>query len=247
MSSQPLLTDLLHPTGGPVPTFAQRTFEGAQLMGPQSPARFEGCTFRKVHFEAVKGKHASLASSAFIGCELRDCYFGPATLDLQAVTFRDCKLEDVTFMLGKLIAADFSGFRLTDVYFRRADLSGASFRDTTLKRVSFERASLTNADFTGCQLVQGDFWGEPPWHDATVPDEIRYSFAIIDDPLQRVDQLLGSTAYSASDRENLLTLREWLSNWANNSPSAMIAYRELNEVFDRETFVWLLKQLRGAG
>jgi Pentapeptide repeats (9 copies) len=215
-------------------------------VNPQQPAIFEHCSFRDVRFETARATRATLASSRFVECQLQRCYFGPATLDLRGVAFRGCKLTDVTFMLGKLAAADFSGTELVDVYFRRADLTSASFRDTTLKRVSFEQATLLNADFTGCRLIQGDFWGEPPWQDAIVADEVRYSFAIIEQPFDRIDQLLESKAYLPSEREHLLTLRKWLDSWVTDRSAVMLAYRELDKLFDRATFTWLLKQLRGA-
>lgn len=246
MPSQPSLKDLLRPVSGPAPSFVERSFIAQRLVGPQRPGVFKACKFRDTRFEAERATRATLAHSLFADCELHGCHFGPATLDLQSVAFRDCKLRDVTFMLGKLAAADFSGSELVNVYFRRANLSDASFRGATLQRVSFERATLTSADFTGCRLVEGDFWGEPPWHDATVPDDLRYAFAIIDHPIQRIDELRHHTAYSDSERNHLATLRNWLVGWRADSSSVLLAYRELDTLFDWATFVWLLKQLRGA-
>lgn len=181
-----------------------------------------------------------------MNCELSNCYFGPATLDLRGVVFSGSKLKDVTFMLGKLRHADFTNAVLDNVVLRKSDLTGASFRAATLKRVCFERASLQGADFSDCTLVDGDFWGEPPWDGATVPDHVRYSFAVISEPIRRIDVLLRSPELSAIQREHLLRLHEWLMGWAADRPEVLIAHRELSTVFDFPTFAWLLKQLKGT-
>jgi hypothetical protein len=187
-----------------------------------------------------------MAGSRFSNCDLDNCYFGPATLDLRNTSFAGSKLLDVTFMLGKLAAADFTGAQLKKVTFRRADLTGASFRQATLRRVSFERATLRNADFTGCRLIQGDFWGEIPWDDAIVEDEIRYSFGRVVAPLRVIETLLASREYTNEQCEHFGRLRDWLLGWASQSPEVTLSYDDLTEVFDKATFVWLLKQLNSG-
>ena len=246
MTPHPLLRDLLRPSTEPAPLFVGRTYKGDCLLNPVRPAVFEHCSFTDVKFEAARGAKASLAGTRFSHCELDNCYFGPATLDLRGTSFAGCKLDGVTFMLGKLAGSDFSGAVLKNVALRRADLTGASFRGATLKRVSFERATLLEADFTDCTVLQGDFWGEPPWDGAIVSDDIRYSFAIVKTPVLVIEQLLELHDYSVSQRQHLHQLRDWLLGWAPNSPEVMIAHRELANVFDKDNFIWLLKQLKGA-
>lgn len=246
MTSQPLLKDLLRPASGPLPVFSDRRYDGDCVVNPVRPAVFEHCTFRNVRFEAAKASRASLAGSRFLDCSFESCYFGPATLDLRNTAFLASSLKHVVFMLGKLAASDFSDSHLKDVAFRSADLTGSSFRRTKLTRVSFERATLQQADFTDCTLVQGDFWGEPPWDGAIVDDDIRYSFAIIEAPLQRIEQLLSAATYSVAERERFVALREWLLRTFSGVSVVMLHHRELRQLFDKATFVWLLKQLKGA-
>lgn len=246
VASTPSLKSLFLPAASPGPPVVGENFKEQRVVNAAGVRRFERCTFVDIRFEMSPGQKGSLAGSEFAECSFRRCYFGPATLDLSRTSFRGSDLRDVEFMLGRLSHSSFAEARLRNVTFRSARLLSASFQGATLQRVSFERATLTGADFMDVRLLNGDFWGEPPWHDALVPDEVRYSFGIVRDLLARLDQALASDLFSADERSRIQAIRDWVGEWDPKGPEAMLLYREVSHLVDLPLFVRLLKHLKGA-
>lgn len=244
MAPTPSLKSLFLPVASTDPPVVGAAFKDQRVVNAAGVGRFERCTFVDVRFEMLPGQKGTLAGSEFAECSFRQCYFGPATLDLSRTSFRGSELRDVEFMLGRLSHSSFAGAHLRNVTFRSARLMNASFKGATLRRVSFERATLTGADFTDVQLIQGDFWGEPPWHDALVTDEVRYSFGIVRDLLGRLNQAAVSDLFSADERPRIQAVRDWVGEWAPQGPEAMLLYREVSRFIDKPLFVRLLKHLK---
>ncbi len=204
---------------------------------------FRRCLFREVRFECKGTQKRSFANCDFSGSVLRDCYFGPATLNLAGASFESADLRDVTFMLGRLAGARFKDAKLKDVALRSAVLHRADFRGATLDRTSLEKADLRDADFTDAIFHQMDFWGEPDYTGATIADELRYRFGIVTQPYQRLQQLLNRNVLTESDDQTARTLLDRIPSF-KGVPEGMINYDELGAGIELASFVRVLKALK---
>lgn len=130
------------------------TFDELRLEGTNVYDRvFDGCTFRRCHFEQV----------VFNGCRFTDCRFEAS--DLIGVRFVDTSLIDVGFRGGRAMGVDwselrrltlgirFDGVRLDYSNFAELPLSGTRFHDCSLRDAVFSGADLRRADFRGSELV----------------------------------------------------------------------------------------------
>jgi len=174
------------------------------------------------------------------------CEFGPRTLDLAEAQFVDCQLVSTSFILASLPNARFERSTLRDVRFRNGKLVNALFSQSTLERVCFEGATLTGASFVGCQFVDAGYWGEPPWHDAIVPDEVRFSFGLVREPAATVARLVRSGGFSAEEAAALQPLIPWIQGWAAEVPEAMIRFDEVGDLVSFPMFVKLMRRIKDA-
>jgi len=227
----------------------QFLLEGCDLSGSRltnttgQDVRFDRCILRKVRIDVDKGKKASFAKASFNGAVFDDSYLGPRTLDLSGTSYREAKMNEVTFMLGKLEEADFTGADLKDVYFRSAELRGASFRNATLTRVSFERAILERADFSDATFVQMDFWGEPDYDGAIVSDDLRYSFGVVRDPRRKIDALIARADSGPELTEALRRLRDRYAGFLAH-PEVLLIGSEMQDAVPPHLFPSVLKALK---
>lgn len=204
---------------------------------------FGHCVLKRVRITAEKGKKSSFRNASFDDAVLEDATFGPRTLDMSGTAYRNAKLRNVTFTLGKLYASDFSGAQIEDVFFRSAELNRASFRNAKLTRVSFEKAVLKGADFTGAGFHSMEQWGEPNFDGAIISDELRYRFGIIREPLKKIDALL---ARGELDTEEADALRRWRSGHVDflSNQEVMLIGSEYEDEIQPHLFARVLKALK---
>lgn len=223
--------------------------EGSDLSGSRltnctgEAVCFDRCVFRKVWIGAEKAAKVSFRNASFVGAIFRDATLGPRTLDLSSTIYRNARLTEVNFRLGKLEGAEFGGAELENVYFRKALLAGCSFRNARLRRVSFEGADLRGADFTGAVFEQMDFWGEPNYEGAIITDELRYSFGLVTDPLRKVDLLIKRGELGPESTDALRNLRDRYTSFLS-SPECMLIRHELEDVIPLHLFPLILKALK---
>lgn len=208
-------------------------------------ASFRGCILERVHIEAVKATKVSFRNANFDGARLSDAYLGPRTCDLTSSSYRAANLTNVTFMLPRLEAADFSEAVLADVYFRSGRLAGTSFRGARLTRVSFEQASLVGADFTGATFDQMALWGEPDYEGAVIEDRLRYRFGLVKQPRRRVDALIASGALGDEATAALCRLRDEFAELLSH-PEAMLIDDELRSAVASDLFPTILRALKAV-
>jgi hypothetical protein len=224
-----------------------REFANGRIVGCRGEGvSFRGSKFDRVHILAEKAERTSFARASFDRCRLTDCVIGPGTLDLQSTTWRGATLKEVRFDFGQLAGADFTDASLTNVYFRSADLRGVSFRGAKLRKVSFEKAALGGADFTRAELFKMDFWGEPDWTGAIIPDELRYQFGELKDPMRRVEGAIQSPGVDAVVREALVRLKATHPALLS-APECMLIGREMADIIDPALFPRVLKTLKTIG
>jgi len=204
---------------------------------------FSRCVLKRVRITVEKGKKTSFRGASFDEAILDEATLGPRTLDLSESSFKNARLKNVTFNMGKLDKASFEGSQLEDVFFRSAELRGASFRVAQLTRVSFERASLDEADFTGAIFDQMEHWGEPNFDGAIISDELRYQFGIVRNPLQKLDALIANGAFDAADLDVLRSFRERHREFLSN-PEVMLIAREYEDELDLALFTKVMKVLK---
>lgn len=204
---------------------------------------FSGCVLKRVRIVAEKGQRASFRDASFSNALLQEAVLGPRTLDLAGSSYRNAKLTNVAFNMGKLNDANFENAELADVYFRSAELNRASFRDARLTRVSFERAMLEGADFGGARFAQMEQWGEPNFDGAIIEDDLRYRYGIVTDPLKRLDALIENDAFGPDEVEIVRSFREKHREFLSNSQVMLIASEYEGEI-ETPLFVKMLKALK---
>lgn len=207
-------------------------------------ATFLRCRLQNVRLTSEGAQKTSFAHARFDESQLKKVEIGPRTLDLTEVSFIECNLVDVTFMLAKLPGADFSHSKLSDVYFRSAILDGAKFKGTTLTRVSFEKASLKNADFTDATLHEMEQWGEPDFTEVVISDEQRYQYGIVSDPVPKIDRMLADGYFTSDEAASIREFRDAISDFAAASPRVMLVGSEYDGIIPLHLFVKLMKRLK---
>ena len=222
--------------------------ESADLSGSRfrdclgEGASFHRCTLRDVRIEATG--RCSFKGASFSESRMMRCYLGPATLDLSNCDFSEAELREVKFMLAKLGGSDFTGARLSDVEMRSADLSAVSFRMAKLQRVCLERASLREADFTGAAFVEMEHWGEPDFTGAKIPDELRYGFACVENPVSRLETVIDRGGFTEEELASLARFRDVVADFVGSAPEAMLIASEYDDVIPHELFVRVLKGMK---
>jgi uncharacterized protein YjbI with pentapeptide repeats len=223
--------------------------EGCNLSGSQlvnctgEGACFDRCTLRNVRIAAEKATKISFRNASFMGAHFNDASLGPRTMDLTGAVFRNARLTEVDFRLGRLEGADFSGAHLVDVYFRQALLAGCLFRGATLRAVSFEKTELRGVDFTGAVFDQMEHWGEPNWEGAIISDELRYSYGIVSNLGSRVALLIQTGELGPEATDALRALRDRYPSICA-TPESMLIKHELEDVIPPEIFPAVLKALK---
>lgn len=225
-------------------------FEGANLTGSRFvncrgvDAIFTGSKLDNVRFSMERGGKASMQGASFRRCSMRGAFFSAATLNLSSTCFVESDIRDTKFMLGNLVEADFSGSHLKNVEFRSAKLDGANFQGALLERVCLEKASLNRADFRNAQFNEMEFWGEPDFTGATVPDSLLYQSGIVTCPLERIDNVLKSDEFDEEALLQIGRLRDRVKSFAADAPEAMLIATEYEDLISFDLFVQLLKRLK---
>lgn len=206
-------------------------------------ASFRDCVLRKARIEAERAVKISFRGASFDGATIDDSYLGPRTVDLSGTSYRNATLTEVTFMLPRLVGADFSGAVLSDVYFRSGLLNDVSFRGATLTRVSFEQATLAGSDFTGATFRELEFWGEPDYEGVTIDDELRYQFGEVREPRRKVDALIESGELGEEATAAARAMRDAFADLLSY-PEALLIGHEMKRVVPPHLFRTILKALK---
>ncbi|HEX8170971.1 MAG TPA: pentapeptide repeat-containing protein [Thermoanaerobaculia bacterium] len=202
---------------------------------------FDGCRLKQVRITAEKGRKVSFQEASFNEAFLEDVTIGPRTLDLSRTMYRKARLRNVTFTMGKLFNADFTGALFEDVFFRSAELKSASFRGASLTRVSFEKATLEDADFSQAEFHQMEHWGEPDFSGAKISDDLRYRYGIVRDPSSKIVALINSGRFNQDEAAVLSAFLERNRDFLSN-PEVMLIGSEYD--IDAGLFVKIMKALK---
>ncbi len=215
---------------------------GSVLINPLADgASFRSTVLRNVKVTAEPGKRGCMRSAVFDGALIEDADIGPTTLDLSAASFREARLVRVTFRMGALAGARFDRASLTDVMLRGANLRGASFREATLERTNLERAVLERADFSDAKFREMEKWGEPDYTGATIADDLRYRFAVVRDPVQRLEAVLRSGRWTEPEKEAIQHFVQKVHAFGANAPEVMLIEREFADVIPPDLFRRVVK------
>jgi uncharacterized protein YjbI with pentapeptide repeats len=215
---------------------------GSNLINPEAAGvSLRDCVLTNIKITVEPGKKGSLRSAVFDGARIQDADIGPRTLDLSGASFREAQLVRVTFRMGALPGTCFERAWLSDVMLRSANLEGAIFSNATLERTNLEKAALQGANFTGAHFREMERWGEPDYTGAIIADEVRYSFGVVRDPVERLRAVIGSSQWSVTEKQAIERLISRVRGFATDAPEAMLIEDEYRDVIEPQLFRRVLK------
>ena len=135
-------------------TYEECTFTGCNFSeATLSGCKLLDCGFEDCNLSLAKVSHTRFRAVTFAGCKLVGINWTSAAWQrlatAAALEFRDCILNDSSFLGLALQELVVEHCKARDVDWRDANLSGAKLCHTDLTHALFSRTNLSGADLTG--------------------------------------------------------------------------------------------------